>query len=73
MGWLKLITGFVSLMKHITGFVRDRQLIKSGEARAAAKQSKKSLDIVSKAQKARRSVARADPDSMRNDPANRDG
>ncbi len=72
MGWVKLLSGLVSLSKVIMRYIGDQQLIKSGISRAVATQTKKSLDIVHRAKKARNSVDHDDTASVRNDPANRD-
>lgn len=71
MMWLKVITGILSLAKSLMGFARDRQLISAGEAKALAKQSSRSLDIIRQAQAARRALG-YDPDSVQSDPDNRD-
>lgn len=72
MSLIRLLSGLVSLVKIITGLFRDRQLIKTGESRAHAQQSSKSLELVRKANAARRAIV-ADPDGMSNDdPHNRD-
>jgi len=73
MSLIRLLSGLVSLAKILTGLFRDRRLIKTGESRAHAQQSSKSLELVRKANAARRAVA-ADPDGLPgNDPHNRDG
>ena len=71
MGWLGLIKVVLSLANALTRYARDRQLISAGEAKAVAKSATKSLEIIARAQAAKRRV-RHDDASVLDDPANRD-
>lgn len=64
MSFLNLVTGLVGLFKTLTGLFRDRQLIKSGEDRYASKQGTQRLDIIRKAQAARRALTSDDADGL---------
>ena len=71
MTWVSLLRGLVGLARALTGRLRDRQLIKSGEASQEAKASGKVLDMARRANAARRAIVHSD-DSVRHDSANRD-
>ena len=71
MGWLSLIKVVLSLANVLTRYARDRQLISAGEAKAVAKSATKSLEIIARAQAAKRRV-RHDAASVQSDKFNTD-
>jgi hypothetical protein len=71
MNWLSAIAALIGLIGSFTSFLRDRNLIETGEAQAINAALKGALDNVAKAQSARAAV-RNDPGSVSGDPDNRD-
>lgn len=72
MTWLALLSGIIKLAGNLADYLGDRQLLKAGEHKAVRANLEKILEDIAKARTARRAV-KSDPDSLRNDPANRDG
>lgn len=68
LGLLKVVLGFASAL---TGYLRDKQLMDAGEAKAIAAQLESSLDAVERARKARNNaVADFDANGVRDDDPN---
>lgn len=64
MGWLSLASGLVKLLNIVTGYMKDKQLLDAGDARAISR----SLTAVGgRLEKARKAQIR-----LRNDPEYRD-
>ena len=70
--WLGVIKVFLGLAEAFTNYARDRQLLTAGQAVEASNAFGESFRRVAAANAARAGV-RHDGDSVRDDPANRDG
>jgi hypothetical protein len=68
---INLIRLLLSAVDSLIRYARDRQLIEAGEARAALEGANAALDAINRARAARAAVQH-DPDSVRDDPDNRD-
>ena len=71
MTWLKLLGALLSIADALAGYLANRQLLEAGEAKATAEGLRKAHEAIKRAQDARRGVS-TDPDSVRDDPFNRD-
>lgn len=71
MGWLTLLKTLLSLADTLAGHLRERNLMDAGEAKNVARAVMEAQASVDRARAARAAV-RDDPDSLRNDPENRD-
>lgn len=69
---LTLLKLLLSLSSSLADYLGRRQLLKAGEAKAIADNLYDTLQKLNKADAARRAV-KHDPDSVREDPDNRDG
>ena len=72
MTFIKLLSGLVGFFKTLAGLFRDEKLIKAGEDRYAGKQQTQRMDIIRKAQAARRAMVHSDDDGVPGDRFNRD-
>ena len=72
MTFIKLLTGLVGLFKTLAGLFRDEKLMKAGEDRYAGRQQTQRMDIIRKAQAARRAMVHSDDDGVPGDRFNRD-
>lgn len=61
MGWLTLLQALLSVARVVADYLRDKQLIDAGEAKAIAEGLKGSLDAIERANKARsKAISRFD-------------
>jgi len=58
MGWLALLKAVLGLAQSLTGYLRDKQLIDAGEAKAIATQLEGSLHALERANEARSNAVR---------------
>ena len=72
MTFIKLLTGLVGLFKTLAGLFRDEKIMKAGEDRYAGRQQTQRMDIIRKAQAARRAMVHSDDDGVPGDRFNRD-
>lgn len=56
MSWLALLKAILGFASALTGYLRDKQLMDAGEAKAIVKQLESSLDAVERARAARRNA-----------------
>ena len=70
MAWLNAITALLSIVRYITKYLNDRQLILAGQAISIAKNLQGVIDAVERA-KAYRASVKHDDDSIMHDPDNR--
>ena len=68
---LVLLKVLLSLADGLTSYLREKNLMDAGAAKVTSTNLKGALDAVKKAQDAK-SALRHDPDSLLNDPHNRD-
>lgn len=71
MAWLALLKLLLSIADQLTSYLHDKQLMDAGEAKAVAASLKGALDATARAVAARNAVS-DDPNSVSNDPDNRD-
>lgn len=71
MAWLQALSALLKLANLLAGYLRDKQLLEAGEARAISESLSVAQSRVQVAMAARAAV-KHDPDSVRNDPYNRD-
>ena len=71
MGWFSVLKSLLLLAGFVAKYMADNQLLNAGEAIAINKSIGKSLERIKKAQSARDSLSH-NPDSVRDDPNNRD-
>lgn len=71
MPWLTLLRLFLSAASSIAELVKNKQLMDAGAAKAVLRGIKEADDAIRKARDARANVSH-DPDSVRDDPHNRD-
>ena len=56
MVWLTVLKALLSFARGLTGYLRDKQLLDAGEAKAIASQLESSLNALASATKARRAA-----------------
>lgn len=56
MPWLSIISGVLSILQSLIGWLHDRQIIDAATKDVLLKNSQESLDAIDKANKARESV-----------------
>lgn len=71
MTWLQAVSGLIKLINLITGYMRDRQLLEAGEAKAISDSLSVAQSQIHSALAARRAV-KHDSGSVRDDSRNRD-
>jgi hypothetical protein len=73
MGWLGLVRAVLGFLDTIGRALEQRRLIQSGEAQAAARALGEAINVIDKANRARRDADRrnADPSRLRDDDGHR--
>ena len=69
MGWLGLVRAILGFLDTIGRALEQRRLIQAGEAKEAARALGEAIDVIEKANRARRDADRhnADPSRLRDD------
>jgi hypothetical protein len=71
MGWIALLKAVLGFASVLAGYLRDKQLIDAGEAKAIVAQLESSLNALDRARKARASaVADYDANGVRDEDPN---
>lgn len=56
MSWIALLKGILGIASSLTAYINNKQLMDAGEAKAIARQLESSINVLDKAQKARRAA-----------------
>jgi hypothetical protein len=70
MTWLAILKLLLTVAETLTGYMREKQLLDAGEAKNLARGLQEALHVIEEIKAAKRAL-KHDPDSVHNDPDNR--